>query len=137
MNKKYARNPVRAVLIALLALPLLVWGVWNPVHHPQADVLWMTAVLFLVYAFWLYAAPLVVWQDDRLWVNTGLLSKNDLDLNRVTEVDITAHMVTFIVDKSKRLWVRVPLRLLSPDDRNAFLRDVEKYMRDNKGIDVL
>jgi hypothetical protein len=31
----------------------------------------------------------------------------------------------------------VPLRLLSPDDRNAFLRDVEKYMRNNKGIDVL
>lgn len=137
MNKKYARNPVRSILITLVAIPLLIWGVWNPQQHPQADVFWMTAVLFLVYAFWLYAAPLVVWEGDRMWVNPGLLTKNDLDLNRVTEVDITAHTVTFVVDKAQGLWVRVSLRMMAPADRNAFLRDVEQYMRHNKGIDVL
>lgn len=132
--RKYARHPRHAGFALMMGCLLLGLAVWE--RGQNQDVWWMLCVLALLYAFWAYASPFIVWQaDDTLVINRGLLTKNTLSLRRISQVELKPNQLHFYLDDRQRL--SIPLAQLHPSARIQFLKNIREYVYEYKGLDIL
>lgn len=125
--KSYKRKPIMSILFLFTALLLLLSGVLQiAAGNGSASIFQILVALLFIYDAYLYMRPYLGMDEEKLYVNNGLVKKETIPLKEITSLEASSKKLILTYKQgSMTRRVNILLSHLRQQDRERFLNELK------------